>query len=111
MGTAALSNAPLQLKQRTVRREFLKQADVHTLLRLVTGSFYIQGVKANVLFFDRKPAEKPWTERLWISAARTVWWVMVLRLIRLLHAVRLCPKMSWTLREQIRIKEWNDRGF
>ena len=47
----------------TVRRELLKQADVHTLLRLPTGIFYAQGVKANVLFFDRKPAqEKPWTE-------------------------------------------------
>ncbi len=45
----------------TVRRELLKQADVHTLLRLPTGIFYAQGVKANVLFFDRKPAqEKPW---------------------------------------------------
>ena len=40
----------------TVRRELLKQADVHTLLRLPTGIFYAQGVKANVLFFDRKPA-------------------------------------------------------
>src|SRR5438128_7856996 len=39
----------------TVRRELLKQADVHTLLRLPTGIFYAQGVKANVLFFDRKP--------------------------------------------------------
>jgi type I restriction enzyme M protein len=38
----------------TVRRELLKQADVHTLLRLPTGIFYAQGVKANVLFFDRK---------------------------------------------------------
>ena len=48
----------------TIRRELLKQADVHTLLRLPTGIFYAQGVKANVLFFDRKPAsEKPWTER------------------------------------------------
>lgn len=37
-------------------RELLKQADVHTLLRLPTGLFYAQGVKANVLFFDRKPA-------------------------------------------------------
>ena len=47
----------------TVRRELLKQADVHTLLRLPTGIFYAQGVKANVLFFDRKPAaEKPWTD-------------------------------------------------
>ena len=44
----------------TVRRALLKQADVHTLLRLPTGIFYAQGVKANVLFFDRKPAqEKP----------------------------------------------------
>jgi type I restriction enzyme M protein len=50
----------------TIRRELLKQADVHTLLRLPTGIFYAQGVKANVLFFDRKPAqEKPWTQKLW----------------------------------------------
>ncbi|MGH8100852.1 MAG: HsdM family class I SAM-dependent methyltransferase, partial [Chthoniobacterales bacterium] len=56
----------------TVRRELLKQADVHTLLRLPTGIFYAQGVKANVLFFDRKPAaEKSWTEKLWIYDLRT----------------------------------------
>ncbi|OLC50658.1 MAG: DNA methyltransferase [Acidobacteria bacterium 13_1_40CM_65_14] len=56
----------------TIRRELLKQADVHTLLRLPTGIFYAQGVKANVLFFDRKPArEKPWTDRLWIYDLRT----------------------------------------
>lgn len=56
----------------TIRREVLKQADVHTLLRLPTGIFYAQGVKANVLFFDRKPAqEKPWTEKLWIYDLRT----------------------------------------
>jgi len=56
----------------TIRRELLKQADVHTLLRLPTGIFYAQGVKANVLFFDRKPArEKPWTETLWIYDLRT----------------------------------------
>ncbi len=49
-----------------------KQADVHTLLRLPTGIFYAQGVKANVLFFDRKPAaEKPWTTKLWIYDLRT----------------------------------------
>ena len=42
--------------------------DRHTMLRLPTGIFYAQGVKANVLFFDRKPArpERPWTERLWL---------------------------------------------
>ena len=56
----------------TVRRELMKQADVHTLLRLPTGIFYAQGVKANVLFFDRKPAqEKPWTQKLWIYDLRT----------------------------------------
>jgi type I restriction enzyme M protein len=56
----------------TIRRELLKQADVHTLLRLPTGIFYAQGVKANVLFFERKPAqEKAWTEKLWIYDLRT----------------------------------------
>jgi len=56
----------------TIRRALLKQADVHTLLRLPTSIFYAQGVKANVLFFDRKPAqEKPWTGKLWIYDLRT----------------------------------------
>ena len=56
----------------TIRRELLKQADVHTLLRLPTGIFYAQGVKANVLFFDRKPArETLWTQKLWIYDLRT----------------------------------------
>ena len=56
----------------TVRRKLLHECDVHTLLRLPTGVFYAQGVKANVLFFDRKAAsEKPWTEKLWIYDFRT----------------------------------------
>jgi type I restriction enzyme M protein len=56
----------------TVRRKLLHECDVHTLLRLPTGVFYAQGVKANVLFFDRKPAsEKPWTQTLWIYDQRT----------------------------------------
>jgi len=56
----------------TVRRNLLQQCDVHTLLRLPTGIFYAQGVKANVLFFNRKPAsEKPWTETVWIYDFRT----------------------------------------
>lgn len=55
-----------------IRRALLKQADVHALVRLPTGIFYAQGVKANVLFFDRKPAqEKPWTTKLWIYDLRT----------------------------------------
>lgn len=56
----------------TVRRKLLQECDVHTLLRLPTGIFYANGVKANVLFFDRKPAsEKPWTRKLWIYDLRT----------------------------------------
>ncbi len=56
----------------TIRRKLLKDCDVHTLLRLPTGIFYAQGVKANVIFFDRKPAsEKPWTDKLWIYDLRT----------------------------------------
>ncbi|MBU4321341.1 MAG: type I restriction-modification system subunit M [Nanoarchaeota archaeon] len=55
-----------------VRRKLLHECDVHTLLRLPTGVFYAQGVKANVLFFERKPAsEKPWTKKLWIYDLRT----------------------------------------
>ena len=56
----------------TVRRRLLQQCDVHTLLRLPTGIFYAQGVKANVLFFDKRPASAtPWTKELWIYDLRT----------------------------------------
>src|SRR5207237_2331978 len=56
----------------TIRRKLLQECDVHTLLRLPTGIFYAQGVKANVLFFDRKPAaETPWTRELWVYDLRT----------------------------------------
>jgi type I restriction enzyme M protein len=56
----------------TIRRKLLHECDVHTLLRLPTGLFYAQGVKANVLFFDKKPAsESPWTKKLWIYDLRT----------------------------------------
>lgn len=58
----------------TIRRMMLEQMDVHTLLRLPTGIFYAGGVKANVLFFDKKPARpdgRPWTEKLWIYDFRT----------------------------------------
>jgi type I restriction enzyme M protein len=56
----------------TVRKRLLAGFDVHTLLRLPTGIFYAQGVKANVLFFEKKPGcEKPWTEKVWIYDLRT----------------------------------------
>lgn len=56
----------------TIRRKLLHECELHTLLRLPTGLFYAQGVKANVLFFDKKPAsETPWTKKLWIYDLRT----------------------------------------
>jgi len=56
----------------TVRTKLLHECEVHTLLRLPTGIFYAQGVKANVLFFDRKPgAKEPWTRRVWVYDLRT----------------------------------------
>lgn len=56
----------------TVRRRLLLECDVHTLLRLPTGIFYAQGVKANVLFFDRRPAApEPWTKAVWVYDLRT----------------------------------------
>ncbi len=56
----------------TVRRKLLHECEVHTLLRLPTGIFYAQGVKANVLFFDRKPgSETPWTRTVWVYDLRT----------------------------------------
>jgi type I restriction enzyme M protein len=56
----------------TVRKALLKNADLHTILRLPTGIFYANGVKANVLFFDNHPAAKePWTKEIWYYDYRT----------------------------------------
>jgi len=56
----------------TVRRKLMHECDLHTVLRLPTGIFYAQGVKANVIFFDRKPAsETPWTKTVWFYDLRT----------------------------------------
>jgi type I restriction enzyme M protein len=55
-----------------VRRNLLEKCDVHTLLRLPTGIWYSPGVKANVLFFDKKEGRpKPWTDKLWVYDLRT----------------------------------------
>ena len=56
----------------TIRRRLLHDCEVHTLLRLPTGIFYAQGVKANVLFFRRREgAEQAWTRELWVYDLRT----------------------------------------
>lgn len=56
----------------TVRQNLLEKTDLHTILRLPKGIFYAHGVKANVLFFDNKPARKePWTKEVWYYDYRT----------------------------------------
>jgi type I restriction enzyme M protein len=56
----------------TVRQKLLETTDLHTILRLPTGIFYAQGVKANVLFFDNRVAAKdPWTKEVWYYDYRT----------------------------------------
>src|SRR6266404_2475943 len=50
----------------TVRQNLLKTAELHTILRLPTGIFYANGLKANVIFFDNREANKdPWTKDVW----------------------------------------------
>lgn len=55
-----------------IRKKLLQTCDLHTILRLPTGIFYKQGVKANVLFYDKKPAAKEMqTKEVWIYDFRT----------------------------------------
>ena len=56
----------------TIRRKLLENTDLHTILRLPTGVFYAQGVKANVIFFDNREASPdPWTREVWYYDYRT----------------------------------------
>jgi type I restriction enzyme M protein len=56
----------------TVRRKLMETTDLHTILRLPTGIFYANGVKANVLLFDNHAASKePWTKEVWFYDYRT----------------------------------------
>ena len=56
----------------TVRKKLLETTNLHTILRLPTGIFYANGVKANVLFWDGKPSSKdPWTKDIWVYDYRT----------------------------------------
>ena len=55
-----------------IRRKLLETCDVHTVLRLPTGIFYAQGVKANVVFFDAKPKDgRAHTKGVWFYDLRT----------------------------------------
>lgn len=50
-----------------VRDKLMKDFNLHTILRLPTGIFYANGVKTNVLFFDKG---KP-TKDIWVYDYRT----------------------------------------
>ena len=55
-----------------VRKQLMKTTDLHTILRLPTGIFYAHGVKANILFFDNRPASKEaQTKEIWFYDYRT----------------------------------------
>lgn len=55
-----------------IRQKLLQTTDLHTILRLPTGIFYKPGVKANVIFFDMRPAgPESQTRNVWIYDLRT----------------------------------------
>ncbi len=56
-----------------IRKRLLGEFDLHTILRLPTGIFYAQGVKANVLFFDKYEALASGnrTQKVWVYDLRT----------------------------------------
>ena len=50
-----------------VRKKLMKEYNIHTILRLPTGIFYANGVKTNVLFFDKGES----TKDIWVYDYRT----------------------------------------
>lgn len=55
---------------RRLRTWLMDMCDLHTILRLPTGIFYAQGVKTNVLFFQRGKSDKGNTEAVWVYDMR-----------------------------------------
>lgn len=54
-----------------VRRELMSKCNLHTILRLPTGIFYAQGVKTNVLFFNKvSPSATDGTKTVWVYDLR-----------------------------------------
>ena len=55
-----------------IRKKLLETTDLHTILRLPTSFFYKPGVKANVIFFDKRPASPEMlTQKVWVYDFRT----------------------------------------
>jgi len=85
----------------TVRKELMKTTELHTILRLPTGIFYAQGVKANVLFFDNKPASKdPWTKEVWIYDYRS----------NIRHTLKKNPMTSEHLKDFVKLYNPENRN-
>jgi len=83
-----------------VRKQLMKTTDLHTILRLPTGIFYAHGVKANVLFFDNKPASKnAHTKEVWIYDYRT----------NIHHTLKKKPMTTADLAEFVKLYNPNNR--
>jgi type I restriction enzyme M protein len=84
-----------------IRKQLMKTAELHTILRLPTGVFYAQGVKANVLFFDNRPAAKEaQTKEVWIYDYRT----------NISHTLKKNPLTLDHLKEFIELYQPNNRS-
>ena len=54
-----------------IRKDLMEKCNLHTILRLPTGIFYAQGVKTNVLFFERGHTDKGNTQEVWFYDLRS----------------------------------------
>jgi type I restriction enzyme M protein len=54
-----------------VRADLMDKSNLHTILRLPTGIFYVQGVKTNVLFFTRGATDTGNTKHVWVYDLQT----------------------------------------
>jgi len=53
-----------------IRQDIMHKCNLHTILRLPTGIFYAQGVKTNVLFFERGKTDTDNTKKVWVYDLR-----------------------------------------
>lgn len=63
-------NVLFDTKGTDIRTDLMAKCDLHTILRLPTGIFYAQGVKTNVLFFNRGTTDTDNTADVWIYDMR-----------------------------------------
>ncbi|MFJ3867337.1 class I SAM-dependent DNA methyltransferase [Streptomyces nigra] len=83
-----------------IRKRLLDDCDVHTVLRLPPGVFYAQGVKSNVLFFDKLPAAKEPSGHTWVYDLRS----------EKRFSIKSNPLSSEDLREFVDLYRGNGRG-